>query len=338
MTKLVRYDAMRQAVAACVQIDEAAKIHDQAACLAAYARQRDDREVERWLAEIKVRAAAKIGELSRQLKHGQGGRPKNLLPGGTSFPQRNPGKNEVLKHAGISPVKASQFEELSIRPTEAERYYDDCRATGKAPSLRGFNLSQKIDRRADKEVELARSTARLSEATGKQLYSVIYADPPWKYVTWSLSGTDRLPDYPTMTLKQVCALGPDIPAAKHCTLFLWITNPLLFKGGPEVLEAWGFEYKANFVWVKPTKGIGHWNGGRHETLLLATRGKPPAPALGMEFDSVIEAARGKRHSEKPEAAAKMIERMFPNQVWFEMFARVRRPGWISFGNELPAAA
>ena len=43
--------------------------------------------------------------------------------------------------------------------------------------------------------------------------------------------------------------------------------------------------------------------GRDESgtlaLMVATRGKPPAPAMGTQFGSVIDAPVG-RHSEKPE--------------------------------------
>jgi hypothetical protein len=77
-----------------------------------------------------------------------------------------------------------------------------------------------------------------------------------------------------------------------------------------VMEAWGFEFKSSFVWVKPRVGTGYWNRNRHELLLLGTRGKVPCPAPGMQWDSVIEAASGRQHSEKPEAAYELIE-LFP---------------------------
>lgn len=45
----------------------------------------------------------------------------------------------------------------------------------------------------------------------------------------------------------------DILADKDCTLFLWITFPLLNEMN-DLLNAWGFTYKTvAFVWVKQNK-------------------------------------------------------------------------------------
>jgi N6-adenosine-specific RNA methylase IME4 len=52
-------------------------------------------------------------------------------------------------------------------------------------------------------------------------------------------------------------------------------------------------------------------------------------------DSVIEAPRG-RHSEKPARFYELIERMYPQASKLELFARVSRPGWVGWGNEVPA--
>ena len=66
--KLVRYEAARSALAEARRVDEAKEIRDQALALQAYARQRNDVEMERWLAEIKLRATVRIGELSAALE------------------------------------------------------------------------------------------------------------------------------------------------------------------------------------------------------------------------------------------------------------------------------
>jgi N6-adenosine-specific RNA methylase IME4 len=59
----------------------------------------------------------------------------------------------------------------------------------------------------------------------------------------------------------------------------------------------------------------------------------PVPAPGEQLPQVVEAPRG-RHSEKPEAFAKMIERLFPRTPKIELFARKARPGWEAWGNEV----
>ena len=65
-------------------------------------------------------------------------------------------------------------------------------------------------------------------------YSIIYADPPWAYRTYSKKGQGRSAEshYPTMCIEDIKALPVGELAAKDCALFLWITFPCL-------LPAWG---------------------------------------------------------------------------------------------------
>lgn len=50
-------------------------------------------------------------------------------------------------------------------------------------------------------------------------YTVIYADPPWKYKVWSDGGAADA-HYPTMNLEDIKALPVSQLAAKDCALFL----------------------------------------------------------------------------------------------------------------------
>ena len=87
-------------------------------------------------------------------------------------------------------------------------------------------------------------------------FSTIYADPPWKYDN---QGTRAATDnhYPTLTVEQIAAEPVAELAADNCHLHLWTTNGFL-PAAFYVIEAWGFEYKSMFVWVKPTLGIGNY--------------------------------------------------------------------------------
>jgi N6-adenosine-specific RNA methylase IME4 len=188
-------------------------------------------------------------------------------------------------------------------------------------------------RRAARERELAKATIEAARSLGYKVYGVILADPPWAFQVFSeATGQDRgaCNHYPVMGLAQIKALK--IPAAKDAVLFLWATVPML----PQALEtmaAWSFIYKSSFAWVKDKRGLGFWNRNRHELLLIGTRGHIPCPSPGTQFDSVIEAPRG-RHSEKPAIVRDMITAMFPNVPRLEMFARGQRvAGWDFWGNE-----
>jgi N6-adenosine-specific RNA methylase IME4 len=189
-----------------------------------------------------------------------------------------------------------------------------------------------IQRRHDREIELADATAAASKALGKKLYGVLYADPPWVYDNKPMGDVARAVEehYPTMPLDEIKSMA--VPAADDCVLFLWATVPLL----PEalaVMTAWGFTYKSMITWVKDKWGIGYWVRSQCEHLLIGTRGNIPSPAPGDQLPAKIDTpCLG--HSEKPDIFAEHIERLFPNVPKLEMFAREPREGWDTWGNEV----
>ena len=75
--------------------------------------------------------------------------------------------------------------------------------------------------------------------------------------------------YPTLPLAEIKALT--VPAAEASVLFLWAVNCLLPQA-LEVMAAWGFTYRAQFVWKKPSPGLGRWVRNQHELLLLGNQG------------------------------------------------------------------
>jgi hypothetical protein len=145
MSALVRYEQARTALAECARIDEASEIRDKAAALAAYSRQRDDRELEVWVREIHLRACVRIGELSRDLDQAQtlrqaDGATVRLPAGGKS-------KAEALADAGISTSTAQRYEELAGGREEQaqaagraamEAYFAQSRADGAPPTMAGL--------------------------------------------------------------------------------------------------------------------------------------------------------------------------------------------------------
>ena len=189
--------------------------------------------------------------------------------------------------------------------------------------------------RQEKEWALAERTIIQTMHSVDKLYGVIYADPPWRYDTFSENGMDRSADnhYPTMSMFEM--MGIEIPAADDCVMFMWATVPML----PEALDllsTWGFDYKSHICWIKDRQGTGYWTRNKHELLLIATKGNVPAPAMGTQPPSVIELPLG-RHSEKPAFFADMISTLYPTTPKLEMFARVGRVGWDVIGNEAPNA-
>ena len=84
-------------------------------------------------------------------------------------------------------------------------------------------------------------------------FNIIYADPPWKFQTYSERGSQlKSADchYSCMKFDDILSLPVESIAADDSILFLWVTFPLL-KEGLEVMKAWGFTYKTcGFNWVK----------------------------------------------------------------------------------------
>jgi N6-adenosine-specific RNA methylase IME4 len=166
-------------------------------------------------------------------------------------------------------------------------------------------------------------------------YGVIYADPPWEYQAVqqfdgkiTSAATDH---YPTMSIEKLCALPIQEMAKEDCVLFMWTTSPLLEKSFP-VINAWGFSYRASFVWDKIKHNVGHYNSVRHEFLLIAIRGKGTPENVKL-FDSVQSIERSGKHSEKPSAFREIIETLYPDRKKIELFARTKIKGWDVWGNQ-----
>jgi len=173
-----------------------------------------------------------------------------------------------------------------------------------------------------------------AEPSGK--YRIIYADPPWSYGnTQPDYHTEQRDHYPVMELKAICALPVKDWVEDDAVLFLWVTSPVLMEAA-SVIRAWGFEYKASFVWDKIKHNMGHYNSVRHEFLLICTRGscQPDDKTL---VDSVQNIERGK-HSAKPVEFFDIIETNYTRGRRLAMFAREPRDGWDIYGHVAELAA
>jgi N6-adenosine-specific RNA methylase IME4 len=182
-------------------------------------------------------------------------------------------------------------------------------------------------------------------------YRVIYADPPWRFATYSDKGKGRSAEahYDCLSLDDIKSFPVATWAAPNAVLLLWATDPLLPRA-LEVIHAWGFAYKTvGFYWVKLHKsverrlsrdwpllaerdfftGLGFWTRANPELCLLATRGQPRRSAG--DVAKLLIAPR-REHSRKPEETYVRIERLLPGP-YLELFARQRRPGWDGLGDQ-----
>jgi N6-adenosine-specific RNA methylase IME4 len=160
-------------------------------------------------------------------------------------------------------------------------------------------------------------------------FGTIYADPPWAYGNQSTRASTGN-HYATLSIDAICDLPVSRLAAEQSHLHLWTTNAFLFDAR-RVIEAWGFEYKSVFVWVKPHLGIGNYWRVSHEFLLLGVRGD-------LVFDDQSMRSWGefgrKKHSAKPPGVRRLIEKASPGPR-LELFARDKADGWWAWGKEVP---
>jgi N6-adenosine-specific RNA methylase IME4 len=220
---------------------------------------------------------------------------------------------------------------------------------------RDFNASKKeVQKLAREEPEVQRSTIEIMKADGVGIteakrrakgaqiakreavlpsgkYRVLYADPPWSYGnTQPDYHPEQRDHYPVMSLEELCAMPIKDIAMDNAVLFLWVTSPILEESF-QLIKAWGFQYKASFVWDKVKHNMGHYNSVRHEFLLICTRGSCQ-PDVRKLFDSVVSEERTE-HSRKPELFYKIIETLYTSGPYLELFARYKRDGWAAYGNE-----
>ena len=273
------------------------------------------------------------------------GRPRNTAPDGavsqeTAATMLNVGRRSVQRAAIVrdkgtaeligrverGEVRVSTAAKVAALPKPQQARL----ANASEPILRG---AVKKARREERMVALAQATSVAAKDMSKGPFTVIYADPPWRFEPYNRdTGMDRAADnhYETMQLSDIKALK--IPTADDAALFLWATAPML-PDALEVMASWGFRYRSHCIWAKDRIGTGYWFRNQHELLLVGTRGNIPAPAPGEQYASVIHAAL-EYHSVKPATFAEIIEAMFPNVPRLEMFARHPRLGWSVWGNEI----
>lgn len=173
-------------------------------------------------------------------------------------------------------------------------------------------------------------------------FGTILADPPWRFDNRTgkvAPEHKRLARYETMSAKEIAALpvGNLVAAKSHC--YLWVPNSLL-ADGLEVMENWGFVYKANIVWHKIRKdggsdgrGVGFYFRNVTELVLFGCRGNLRTRAAGRRQVNYL-ATRKREHSRKPDELYDVIEQCSPGP-YLELFARHPRPNWANWGLEAP---
>jgi N6-adenosine-specific RNA methylase IME4 len=240
-----------------------------------------------------------------------------------------------LSDFGIERTQSSRFQRIaSLSDEQFEAWIANCRQSGQElTQAAALKLAKKLKpKTVEPSIDEYESgaVADLVELVQRGLrYGCIYADPPWAYTNKGTRANVEDTYKSTMTVDEICEEPVSKLAADDCHLHLWTTNAFLFDAR-RVMEAWGFEYKSCFVWVKPQMGIGNYWRVSHEFMLLGIRGKPEFRRRDCmswgEFDRTA-------HSKKPAAVRKLIESVSPGP-YLELYGRETVPNWMVYGNEV----
>ena len=246
-----------------------------------------------------------------------------------SMPQGRPNKDANL-HL-ISRKEAADLLNVSERTVaniaKIEREAPKLLPIIESGEMRVSKAIQEINRK-----ERVGKVREVSELVTEVKYPVIYADPPWRYEHSKTDNRKIENQYPTMSLDELYELPVGKLATDDAVLFMWTTSPKL-EEAMWVISAWDFVYRTNMIWIKDKIGMGYYARQQHELLLIATRGSLPVPEPANRHSSIIEYPR-MEHSQKPDSVYGIIESMYPEYKRMELFARDRRDGWSSWGNEL----
>lgn len=184
----------------------------------------------------------------------------------------------------------------------------------------------------------------LAEYRAQGRITVLVVDPPWKLKD-KLPGGGRGAEkkYRCLSIDKLMSFPlPEFSAP--AVLFLWRLAALELEA-LQLAIAWGFVSKAELRWQKLTThgkvhfGMGRYTRGDNEVAIIATRGVafPAVRDQRCTFSAKMPTDDNGRviHSAKPDAFYSIVERMYPEARYIEMFARRRRPGWEQHGNQLP---
>jgi len=172
-------------------------------------------------------------------------------------------------------------------------------------------------------------------------FGTVLLDPPWRFAnrTGKMAPEHkRLHRYPTMSFEEIAALPVGELALPKSHLYLWCPNALIAEA-IQIMSAWGFTYKTNIVWLKVRKdggpdgrGVGFYFRNVTELLLFGVKGNLRTLGPGRCQVNVIR-TRKQEHSRKPDEAYDIIEQCSPSP-YLELFARLKRPGWTQWGNQI----
>ena len=193
-----------------------------------------------------------------------------------------------------------------------------------------INEAYKGIKKAERAIDIEKQRENIANnvmAKIDGLFEVISIDPPWNYGRSYDPDSSRVANpYPEMSQSEL--LNIELPFADDSVCLLWTTQAFIFDA-KELLNKWGFTYKATIVWDKEKMGMGAWLRMQCEFCLIGIKGNPAWN--NTKYRDIIREPR-REHSRKPDCFFEMIEEITVGRR-LEYFSRENRKGWEVYGNE-----
>jgi N6-adenosine-specific RNA methylase IME4 len=305
---------------------------------------------------------------------------RRLVQMATVYQQK--GIPELSEKVQAGELAASVAAEIAALPIEQQREIIAQADPKAVKEVAKKNRAERAKAGHQRRIDNMRKADATPLLDGGEKAGVFYVDIPREFVSWSEeTGEEKSPKnhYRIEKFQFLADMRDQIlaRAKPNAVMFMWAWANSL-QDQLDLMTEWGFasirrrdeagrllrdergevlppvgdgRYRSHQVWVKRAstgnlhRGTGYWFIDSHELLLVGARGDVPAPLMGTQAMSVIEAVIG-AHSEKPnEIFRDQLDHYFPGVRKLELFGRTddlaafhkRWPDWEIIGNDVVAA-
>lgn len=270
--ELVKYEQARMMLAEAASIDEAKDISDKSAAIQLYAKQHKNVDLENYAAEIKARAARRIGELSKALDKGH----KVGQGSDVQLPSTGKLKAETLAAAGLSTSQANRFEAIAELPEEDfEGYIKEKKAQNKPVKITEVEnaaLAKKREKAAKEKLQaivlnvpdglFVGDFREHAKSIPNESIELIFTDPP--YDKKSIILFEQLSEIAARVLKPGGSLLaycgqtqlPEVLVGVSKHLRYWWTHACVHSGSHQLMQKLGIRvgWKPIVWFVKGSRG------------------------------------------------------------------------------------
>ena len=227
----------------------------------------------------------------------------------------------------ITKFQSSAFQTLAENKDIIEQVKADAEKEDDLPT-RSEVLRRVKEKEREKNINSIKGEINKSNIKINSKYDVVILDPPWRYGREYDPKSSRVASpYPEQSKEEIYNTCKSF-FKTDCVLWLWTTHQFIWQA-KELLNEWGFDYKATLVWNKDIIGMGSWLRMQCEFCLLGIKGKPIFNNT-TERDIITEKRR--EHSRKPKAFYELVKKVCYGSI-LEYYSREKKEGIITSGIE-----